>query len=225
MAQSLATITHKLFLPKWKFEACRNCKGAEYIPGSKTWWAALLQSSLFSSLISYVCNCTWTGEGLSLSIRIILKGILEAIPVLYIKCSKIKEGRNSANQEQNLLRPYQFFSSEDYTMMCYLYSCATLPKFTAEQTWSWMWQGTGKPPALSSQKFLHATTAQVSFCSFWLGQWNFGGKLWNRAVRIMAYNSSIKTNSHFSLELSAAFTEEADLCMQQRNHFKHNQRN
>lgn len=122
----------------------------------------------------------------------------------------------------------QFFSSEDYTVMCYLYSCATLPNFTAEQTWSCMWQGAEKPPALSSQKFLHATTAQVRFCSFWLGksQWNFGGKLWNRAVRIMAYNSSIKTNtSHFWVELSAAFTEEADLCVQQRNHFKHNQRN
>lgn len=100
MAQSLATITLKVFLPNRKSEACKNCK------------RALLQSPLIFSLISHVCNCTWTGEGLSLSIRIIQKGILEAILFLCIKSSKIKEGSNFClllSNSRTCYPSYQYF--------------------------------------------------------------------------------------------------------------------
>lgn len=219
MAQSLAAITHKLLLPNWKSEACKNCKGA------------LLQSSLIFYLISHVCNCTWTGEGLNLFMKIIQKGILEAIPVLYIKSSKIKEGRN-----------FCLLLSNSRT-------CYPLTNFFPVRTISWcvtyillqLYQNS----LLGTHLELHVTRCRktscleqpkISPCNNCTGEvlqfltreslWNFGWKLWNRAIKIMAYNSSIKTNTkHFWVELSAAFTEEADLCMQQRNHFKHNQRN
>lgn len=164
MAQSLATITLKMFLPNWKSEACKNCK------------RALLQSPLIFSLISHVCNCTWTGEGLSLSIRIIQKGILEAILVLCIKSSKIKEGSNFClllSNSRTCYPPTNIFSSEDYIVMCYFYSCATLPNLELHVT------RCRKTSCLEQPKISHATTAQVRFCSFWPGEslWHCGWKL------------------------------------------------
>jgi len=161
----------------------------------------------------------------------ILKEILERISVLHIKSLKTKEGRNFSLPLSNSSTCY---APSDIFEVRTTLLCATCILVQLHQTSplnkpaSCMRQGAGNLPALSSQKSIHVTTSWGRFCSCWLGesQGYFGEKLWNIAIRIVAYNYSIKTNiSYFWAKLSTAFLEEADLCMQQRNHFKHNQRN
>lgn len=79
-------------------------------------------------------------------------------------------------------------------------------------------------------KSIHVATAWMRLCRH--DQHNEGKaahtleRNWNTAVRITTHSCFIKSNaSYFWSKLSTAFIEEADLCMQQRNHFQRNQGN
>lgn len=165
-------------------------------------------------------GCTYTGTEGGLSSAIVLKGTLA------FQFSQTTQ-RNAASYLSHwAIAEHSLTSFFQWGLYCFVL-LISLCNFIKIHLWINNELPVTRCPG--QPKSSHVTTARMRLCSFRHDQHNKGRaadtleKNWNTAVRIMAHSCFIKSNaSYFWSKLSTAFIKEADLCMQQRNHFQHN---
>lgn len=222
LAESAITVRLRSVLSNWKPESCASWESRICSRQQNTWGSSALILP-FCPSDSMGCTCTMTEEGLSLAIRLVLKGTLA------LQFSETTTQRKTASslshwatvEDHSLI---SFFQWGLFCFVLFISLCDFIKIHLCINSELPVTRCPGQP------KSIHVATAWMRLCRH--DQHNEGKaahtleRNWNTAVRITTHSCFIKSNaSYFWSKLSTAFIEEADLCMQQRNHFQRNQGN